>query len=113
MKKEIEIGEAYSVDFFKNKRGGKPICRIEGMVGFISDDEKEFCAPGSSWIVEVQEIQEKCVVVTLMLKIRSPYENEKLLSQKTQELKETLQREPKKRIKQKVNYPYLASYERR
>lgn len=85
--KEVRVGDVHVVDFVKNRNGGKPVCRVEGIVGFIYDDDiHPFCCPGSTWIVEVVKVKEKNVEVMLVDKVRSPRENERLLRQKLKEI---------------------------
>lgn len=85
-KKEIRVGDVFTADFIRNRKGGKPICRLDGIVGFISDNEVTFCAPGSTWIVEVCKVNNHCVEVTLIEEVRTPKENDLLLRQKLKEI---------------------------
>jgi hypothetical protein len=75
MANNIVVGDEVAVEFMKNKRGGKPICRIDGIVGFINNKERSFVAPCSTWMVRIDEIKEMCLVVTPLYKTKSAKEN--------------------------------------
>ena len=76
MKKEfVQVGDTTSVEFLANARGGKPVCRVGNVVGFIDNKFERFVAPRSVWIVEVQEIKEKAAVVMPIVKVKSAWEN--------------------------------------
>ena len=111
MKKEqiiIELEDEFTVDFVKNERGfGKAICRIEGIVGFLEDPCPVFVAPGSTWIVKVIEIKPKTLIVSPIIKLRSPKENYEIISKKLEGLKA-----PKiKKEKEKKRYRFLTKQE--
>ena len=91
----ISVGDEFTVDFIKNKRGGKPICRINGMVGFIDNAERSFVAPCSSWIVQVTAVKESCLVVKPLLKMKAAKENIQELNMKVAELSEKLKKASK------------------
>lgn len=74
-KNVITVGDEFTVDFIKNQRGGKPICRVEGIVGFIDPMERSFVAPCSTWTVAVKAIKDTCLIVTPLLKMRPAKEN--------------------------------------
>ncbi len=106
MKKEvkvIEIGDVFTVDFIKNEKGGKPVCKINGFVGFISNESvSDFVAPRSVWQVAVSKINETSVEVVLLDKLKTPYENLREIKQK---LEANFKKEKKERVKKpKVKY---------
>lgn len=111
MKKEqiiIELEDEFTVDFVKNERGfGKAICRIEGIVGFLEDPCPVFVAPGSTWIVKVIEIKPKTLIVSPIIKIRTPKENFAIMAKKVEELKAP----KKKKEKVKKTFQYLSKQE--
>ena len=86
-KQPISIGDEFTVDFIINRNGGKPICRIDGVVGFIDKSVKDFVTPSSTWIVQVSGIADTFVWVKPLLKVRTPKENAVILNEKTAELK--------------------------
>jgi predicted RNA-binding protein with TRAM domain len=86
-KKPIEIGDEFTVDFIKNQKGGKPICRIEGIVCFLDNSIKDFVTPCSSWVVTITHINEKCMVVKPLLKIRTPKENQVIFNERIESLR--------------------------
>jgi predicted RNA-binding protein with TRAM domain len=85
--KPIEIGDEFTVDFIKNTRGGKPICRIRGMVCFLDNTVKDFVTPCSTWMVQVVAIHDTCMIVKPLYKVRTPKENEVILKEKLALLK--------------------------
>lgn len=85
----MNVGDEFTVDFIKNQRGGKPICRIEGIIGFISNKEKSFVAPCSSWTVRIDEIKESCLIVTPLLKMHTAKENIDNTNEMLEKLKST------------------------
>lgn len=74
MKTQINVGDEFQVDFIKNQNGGKPICRIEGMICFLDRSEKTFVAPCSSWMVAVKEVNERFCIVTPLIKTHTAKE---------------------------------------
>lgn len=74
MKTKISIGDEFEVEFIRNIKGGKPVCRIEGVVAFIDSEDKEFVAPRSQWLVSVKEIRPYHLVVTPLVKTRTAKE---------------------------------------
>jgi len=86
-KTEIVINDEFTVDFIKNDRGGKPVCRIDGKVAFIDNSVRSFVAPCSTWMVRVLTVSEKHLTVEPLVKVRTPKENEDLLKAKVAELK--------------------------
>jgi hypothetical protein len=62
--KNTQIGDTFEVEMLPNQREGKPICRINGMIGFISRDDKENPKIGETWLVSVTEIKDNCVIIT-------------------------------------------------
>lgn len=86
MKEPYQIGDEFTVDFMLNKKGGKPICRIDGIVCFIDNKVRDFVTPSSTWVVAITGIQENCMVVRPLMKVRTPKENVALVSQKITEL---------------------------
>jgi len=87
MTNKIVVGDEIAVEFIKNQRGGKPICRVDGIVGFINNKERSFVAPCSTWMVRIDEIKEMCLVVTPLYKTKSAKENLAELSAKLDSLR--------------------------
>jgi hypothetical protein len=110
MKKvEICVGDEFTVDFMLNRNGGKPVCRIEGMVGFLDKSVKDFVTPSSTWVVSVTRIAETFVLVKPLYKVRSPKENQVILQEKLDSLQSKLDslRIPKlKKAMEKNGYQY-------
>lgn len=75
MKKPIEVGDIHTVEFLRNEKGGKPVCRINGVVGFITNDLQGFVAPRSVWQVSVTKVSEKSLDVLPLFKIKTAWEN--------------------------------------
>lgn len=107
MKNEIKINDEFTVDFLKNNNGGKPVCRIDGIVAFIDKNATSFVVPCSTWIVRVISIHEKFLTVEPLIKVRTPKENQQILKNKINALK------PAKKEKTKVrnNYQYCSFQE--
>lgn len=95
MKTEIKIDDEFTVDFMKNEKGGLPVCKVEGIVGFIGKGNLSFVVPCSTWIVQVKQIEEKYLLVKPLIKVRSPKENELIFAEKLDALRGTKQ--PRKR----------------
>ena len=74
-KKPLSVGDIMTVEFLRNEKGGKPICRLNGVVGFISGEYLNFIAPRSVWEVEVVLISGKFAHVKPLFKIKSAWEN--------------------------------------
>jgi hypothetical protein len=106
-----EEGDEITVDFVKNQNGGRPVCRVNNMVGFIERSSKEFVAPGSSWIVRVATVHPKYVTVDLLVEVRTPKDNAILMESQLMVIKLT-QHKPKF-VKPKRNYQYLSAQEKR
>lgn len=91
-KDEIKVNDEFAVEFIKNKNGGKPVCRINGIVGVINNNVKSFVVPLSTWIVKVDQIHEKFVVVTPLVKTKSAKENIKASEIRLQKIKDRKQK---------------------
>lgn len=103
MKKEIEINDEFTVDFIKNEKGGKSVCRIDGKVAFIDRCVRSFVAPCSTWMVRILTVGEKHCTVEPLIKVRSPKENEELLQAAVEKLK-VVPKERKQKIKTTYQY---------
>ena len=103
----IQIGDEFTVDFFRNQSGGKAICRIEGIVSFIDDSYTQFVHPGSSWIVQVTVIKPKTLIVLPLVKVRTAKENFALVETKLEEFKKV----PEKKVKTKNTFIYKSRQE--
>lgn len=99
MKKEIKVGDIETVDFIKNEKGGKPVCRINGRVAFIDNKVKSFVAPCSTWVVEVSVVNEKVLCVVPLFKERTAKQNQVIFKEKLQELKQMPKQHKKKEQK--------------
>lgn len=107
MKNEIKINDEFTVDFLKNNNGGKPVCRIEGVVSFIDKNCQSFVVPCSTWIVRVVSIHKNFLTIEPLVKVRTPKENEQILQTKIQALKPV----KKERKTVKNNYQYRSFHE--
>lgn len=108
MKKvETKVGDELAVDFTKNEKGGKPVCRVNGIIGFIANETDGTILPGSTWMVKVVAVNEKTVVVYPLIKVRSAKDNYELMEAKLR----TLIPEKKARNKVKKGYQYLSHNE--
>jgi len=105
------VGDEITVDFIKNQNGGRPVCRVNQMVGFIEKSSKEFVAPGSSWIIRVASVHPKYVTVDLLIKVRTPKDNAILMESKLMVIK--LQQHKPKHVQPKRSYQYLSAQEKR
>lgn len=112
-RKEYVVGDVLTVEFVQNRKGGKPVCRVGGKIGFVSNKEKLHCKEGESWTVAVSVVNPKCVEVALIDRIRTVEENEQLLRIKLKELAKKESEKHTKRKKQKIHYPYKSKQERR
>jgi len=102
MKKvEIRVGDIEEVEFLKNEKGGKPICKIDGVVGFITGKSKDLITPRSVWLVEISEVNARSLTVTPFEKIKTPYQNLKEIDKSISQLV------PKKEKRKKVVKRYL------
>lgn len=104
MKNIITKGDEFTVDFLKNNNGGKPVCRIEGIVSFIDKNCQSFVVPCSTWIVRVVSVHENFMTIEPLIKVRTPKENEQILQSKIQALKP----EKKDRKKSAKNYQFCS-----
>jgi hypothetical protein len=112
MKKQINIGDTFEVEMLPNKNGIKPICRIEGMICFISHDDKENPKTGETWLVGVSEIRDRCIIVMPVWKEKTAKETELLKDEKIRLLlQNTVKKE--KHIQPKKHYQYMRSDEMR
>lgn len=74
-KKPLSVGDVMTVEFLRNEKGGKPICRLNGVVGFVSGEAKVFIAPRSVWEVEVVKTSRKVAHVMPLFKVKTAWEN--------------------------------------
>lgn len=109
--KEIKVGDVATVEFTRNVNGGKPVCRIEGVIGFIVSNNTEFVAPMSVWTVEVVAVNSKSVVVNPIEKVKSAWVNMREISMKMMDLVNRVEKATKP--KQHVHYPFLSNTERK
>lgn len=109
MKKQIEVGEEFTVDFMINRNGGKPVCRIDGIVGFIDKSTKDFVTPSSTWMVSVTAVFDSFVYVKPLVKIRTPKENGQITKDMLSKLKsEHTSKQVKVKIKKGYQYKSFA-----
>jgi hypothetical protein len=107
MKKvEICIGDEFTVDFLINRNGGKPICRIDGMIGFIDKSVKDFVTPSSSWVVSVTGIADSFLWVKPLLKVRTPKENQVIFEEKLKNFHK--EKTPRSRIQKEYQFKSFA-----
>lgn len=108
---EITVEKEFTVDFIKNRKGGKPIARIEGMVALIDRRDKSFVAPGSSWIVSVVEVKDTCLIIEPLTEVRTAKENFDLLDEKINDLGEHFNKREPEHKKEKKNFKYKSKNE--
>ena len=75
---EVTVGDELNVEFLKNS-GRRPVCRINGKVGFIDNSYKGFIAPGSSWMVKITTISERHLQVIPIIQTHKAKENVEVL----------------------------------
>jgi len=104
----IAVGEEFTVDFQKNQNGGKPVCRIDGMVCFIENSCKDLITPSSSWMVAIVAIHEKHMIIKPIYRVRTAKENHErlnlLIAAFQPVVKDT-------KVKVTVSYPYRTANE--
>lgn len=113
MKKvELRIGDIKAVEFIKNNRDGrKPVCRIEGILGFIDRTYRgQFVREHSVWHVEIMEIKDRVMVVMPIQLVKSAMENQRDIAAAMKFL--TTTPEKTKHVKAPVHYPYKSKQER-
>lgn len=110
-KKPLAIDDEFTVDFIKNEKGGKPICRVEGKVAFIDNSVKSFVAPCSTWIVRVLKITENFLTVEPLVKIRTPKENQVIFERGITLIREKNSSHREKCGKIKKHFKYLTFQE--
>ena len=101
-REEVEVGTVTSVEFLSNARGGKPICRVGRIVGFIDNSYEKFVAPRSVWIVEVVTINDKSAVVMPIVKVKTAWENLRDINRKIETLLK--KDKPERKRKSKIKY---------
>jgi hypothetical protein len=82
-------GDVFTVEFIQNKEPKrKPICRVNGKIGFINKTYRsQYVAPGSVWLVELNTITEKFVIVDPIECIETTEEHQDLMERKLKTLK--------------------------
>jgi hypothetical protein len=110
-KVEHRVGDIVAVEFIANKiEGRKPICLIDGCVGFINRTYKgQFIDEHSVWHVEVCQINENSMVVDPVQEIKTAFENIREIKQRMKLLTPVAKA---KHVKPKVFYPYKSKQER-
>lgn len=63
--KKVKIGQEFTVKFVKNEKDSKkaPVCRIGKKICFIDKINKEHIEVGSSWIVRVEKVSDRFLIV--------------------------------------------------
>lgn len=106
MKKQVAIGDIFTVEILKNEKQiqGNPVCRIDtGIIGFVKIPEGMFVLPRSVWQVEITEISVsgKSCTVKPIDKVKTAWENlrdiEKTIKKTFHAIKP--ERKPKAKIK--------------
>ena len=93
---EVKLNDELNVQFLKNSGNGRPVCRINGKVGFIDQKYKGFIAPGSSWMVSVIDIKSRFVTVWPIIETHTAKENHEEFLKKLVTLKESKNGQPSK-----------------
>lgn len=78
--KKVNLGDEYTVEFIANRNNGKPVALINRMISFISKTDKEDIKVGESWIVRVDEIKEKCLIITPLTIVKTSEQMESIKS---------------------------------
>lgn len=86
-KATINVNDEVSVEFLKNSGSGRPVCRVNGKIGFIDKAYKGFIPPGSSWMVKVIEIKPQFVTVVPILETHTAKENHEAFKSKLESMK--------------------------
>jgi hypothetical protein len=74
--KKIELNQEFTVDFTPGKRvNERPICRINGKVAFLNSSDNTHVELLSSWIVRVDVIKDKFLIVTPLVIWRTADQN--------------------------------------
>lgn len=71
-KAPVTIGEEVSVEFINNRYGNKPCTSINGMMAFINKEDKEFIEEESMWMVRVDAIKERFLIITPLYMQQTP-----------------------------------------
>jgi hypothetical protein len=105
MKKQIEIGQIHEVELLPNGSPKKqPICRVDGMIGFIHHDNREIVKAGEKWHVVVAEVKEKyCIVIPVFIAA-----TEKEVEDEKNALIATLRHEKTKKEKKTRKYQFCS-----
>ena len=112
-KNNPRIGGVETVQFVKNKKGGKPICYINGIVGFLSNSYRgEFVQENSEWQIEIDKISRNCVEVIPLFKTRTPFQMQKEMDEKLSKLSSMQSPKKEKHKKVQPNFPYLRESDR-
>lgn len=83
---EVKIDDELNVEFLRNS-GKRPVCRINGKIGFIDRTHTGFVAPGSSWMVRVILIKPTYIQVLPIIETHKAKENHQIFKQKVEKLK--------------------------
>ncbi len=104
-------GDILAVEFVKNqKEGKKPICLIDGVVGFVNKTYKgSFIQEHSIWHVEISQVNERTVVVDPIQIVKSAAQNQNEINERMKLLRTERPDKPKK---QKTNWKYKSQQER-
>lgn len=107
--KNLKVSQVTVVEFLQNADPSKkPICRIEGIVGFISPKDTEFPRVGEVWIVSIVEVKEKhCVVLPVELTMTI----DQVEKMKLEKLAAFATNTPKKKQPVKKSYQYMSKKE--
>lgn len=100
-KKPLSVGDIMTVEFLRNEKGGKPICRLNGVVGFVSGEFSKFIAPRSVWEVEVVKLNQKVAHVMPLFKVKTPWENLRDIESSIKQLEKP---KAERKAKPKVKY---------
>ena len=100
-RKPLSVGDVMTVEFLKNEKGGKPICRLNGVVGFVSGEYPGFIAPRSVWEVEIVKLDSKFAHVMPLFKVKTPWEN---LREIEGQIKQLERPKAERKAKPKVKY---------
>lgn len=99
MKKEINVGDEFTVQMIPSKKAGKPIARIEGMVSIVNNNDDSKVVEGASYVVRVDEVKESCLIITPLIIFKTKEQNEEIMADKLK----SISKQKRPRIKKPKN----------
>lgn len=113
MKNQVKEGNVILVEMLANEKDPtRPICRINGMLGFTHFTDMNYPVAGEMWTVKVVQVKERFVIVMPQKLELTVEQVEAVKWHKTQKLIE--KNRPQKRFKREKKvrrFPYHSSQE--